>query len=163
MFEYRVTKYDPAQRDPDGAYRRDEWTSFSDIGKSFGGQMFTAESYAQTEQAYLTTVDNFCAEAPIHYLTIVGLENYGDYRTTLFELREGGIVAQSEIQEAVRCLLREQFWCRLEDGKIRFVHVGYDYYLYVGVPSPCSESIRIAHSRGLFVEKYESPYRLVSA
>ena len=75
MFEYRITKYDPAQRDPDGAYRRDEWTSFSDIGKSFGGQMLTEENYAKTEQAYLMTVANFCAEARIHYLTIVGLEN----------------------------------------------------------------------------------------
>jgi hypothetical protein len=54
MFEYRVTKYDPAHRAASGAYR-DEWTSFSDIGRSFGGVILTVEQYQRIEDA-----DHYC-------------------------------------------------------------------------------------------------------
>jgi hypothetical protein len=36
VFEYRVTKYDPTRRDARGAYTREEWTSFGDIGQRLG-------------------------------------------------------------------------------------------------------------------------------
>ncbi len=32
-FMWRVTKYNPTFRDENGTYIKDEWTSFSDIGK----------------------------------------------------------------------------------------------------------------------------------
>jgi len=83
-----VTKYNPRFRKSSGAYTRDEWTSFADIGHSFGG----------------------------------------------VEL------------------------CRLE-GADAFVHVGWDYYMYVGVPRPCPAACRQANDLGLYVEDFASPYR----
>ncbi len=40
MFQYRITKYDPAFR-IDGKYTKDEWTSIHDIGKIYNGCIFT--------------------------------------------------------------------------------------------------------------------------
>lgn len=39
-----------------------------------------------------------------------------------------------------------------------FVHFGYDYYMYVGVETPCPQAQRLAAQLGLFVEEMRSPY-----
>ena len=44
MVEYRITKYNPANR-IDGIYITEEWTSFSDIGKIFDGTKLTQTEY----------------------------------------------------------------------------------------------------------------------
>ena len=44
MTEYRITKYDPANR-INGVYMADEWTSFSDIGKVFNGTLLSQDTY----------------------------------------------------------------------------------------------------------------------
>src|SRR4030095_2257156 len=126
MFEYRVTKYDPALRDGDGAYRRDEWTSFTHVGKRFEGHLLTPETYARTEDDYLAAVSSFLDEAVIAHLSIVDLENRGGYNDPSLDLREGAEVDRSQIPEVVRGLLREAFWCRLEGSEGAFVHVGWD-------------------------------------
>ena len=38
--QYRVTKYDPANR-VNGEYTKDEWTSMYDVGRSYNGKVFT--------------------------------------------------------------------------------------------------------------------------
>lgn len=43
--EYRVTKYNSRSRTSAGAYTRDEWISFGDIGRSFGGVELTRDEY----------------------------------------------------------------------------------------------------------------------
>lgn len=52
MTEYRITKYNPANR-IDGIYMADEWTGFSDIGKVFGGTKLSQDIYLKTERAYI--------------------------------------------------------------------------------------------------------------
>jgi hypothetical protein len=54
-------------------------------------------------------------------------------------------------------MLRGDFWCRLESAGA-FVHVGYDYYVYVGVPVESPEAAALARQLGLFVEPFRSPY-----
>lgn len=61
----------------------------------------------------------------------------------------------------MRRLLREEFWCRLEADE-GFVHVGYDFNLYVGVALPCPAAEDLAHGLGLFVEPFTSPYNASS-
>jgi hypothetical protein len=39
------------------------------------------------------------------------------------------------------------------------IHVGWDYYLYIGIPCEPSASIEAARGDGLFVEPFESPYK----
>ena len=55
-------------------------------------------------------------------------------------------------------MLREELWCRLEsvDG---FVHIGWDYYMYIGVPHPCPEAELLAEGLGLYPERIVSPYK----
>jgi hypothetical protein len=35
MYKYRITKYNPIYRDPEGKYTIEDWTAISDIGKVF--------------------------------------------------------------------------------------------------------------------------------
>jgi hypothetical protein len=47
----RITKYDPQNRDANGHYTLvDEWTSISDVGKSFQGKILTMEQYLAIEE-----------------------------------------------------------------------------------------------------------------
>ncbi len=154
MVEFRVTKYDPAHRDARGAYTRDEWTAVSDIGRAFGGVVLTAAAYQRVEDAYATAAVAFLREAGVAALAVTGLENHA---TVPLPFAEGSSLGQAEIGGVVRRVLREEFWCRLE-GAEAFVHLGYDYYMYIGVPRPCPEAEMLARSLGLFVEPFQSPH-----
>jgi hypothetical protein len=155
VFEYRVTKYDPAFRDRVGRYLREEWTSFGDIGQSFGGVVLTCEEYLRVEDDHIETVSAFLREAGCGNLVAVGVENH---RSCPAAPAEGDRLAGPRLEDAIRQLLRAEFWCRLE-GDDCFLHFGCDYYLYVGVPSPCPQACLLASRSGLFVEEFASPYR----
>ena len=156
MFQYRVTKYDPAHR-VKGWYTRDEWISVSEIGNTFDGVVLTDAEYRRTEDAYVTSALEFMREAGVDALSVVGLENHD----VVLAFADGAILQSSEYADVVRRLLREQFWCRLESPS-GFVHVGYDYYMYVGVISQCPVAEQLAASLGLFVEAFRSPYNHLS-
>jgi hypothetical protein len=154
MPQYRVTKYDPTLRDAAGAYTKQDWTAFGDIGRSFGGITLTKEHYLQVESSYIEAAMSFLAEDSCSGLRAVGVENR---REKANAPREGGIITKKDLPEVCRSILREEFWCKLEaDG--HFLHFGYDYYLYVGVKSQCDRSVAAARAAGLFVEKFSSPY-----
>ncbi len=154
MLEFRVTKYDPTQFNARGAYTGDDWTSRSDLGRTFGGAVLTLGEYQRVEDAYLSAALAFLREAGVTVLTVEGLESYESPPP----VAEGSSLGLSEAAEVIRRVLREEFWCRLE-GPAAFVHLGYDYYMYVGVPRPCPEAERLAHRVGLYVEAFRSPYR----
>jgi hypothetical protein len=86
---------------------------------------------------------------------VVGFENHN---TIPLALGEGSLLPPEKAAEVIRRVLREEFWCRLE-GPEAFVHLGYDYNMYVGVPHPCPEAEQLARRLGLFVEPFHSPYR----
>ncbi len=155
MFEFRVTKYDPAHRDRRGAYTRDEWTAASDIGSVFGGVVLTAAEYQPVEDAYATAAVAYLREAGVGSLSVAGLENHAGVP---LPFAEGSALGLAEVGGVIRQLLRGEFWCRLE-GAGAFVHVGYDYYMYVGVPVACPSAEALARRLGLFPEPFQSPYR----
>jgi hypothetical protein len=72
--EFRVTKYDLSYR-VGMAYSRNEWTSFSDIGKSFEGTVLTHGEYLEVEDAYMAAALAFLREAGVVGLIVDGLEN----------------------------------------------------------------------------------------
>jgi hypothetical protein len=154
MFEFRVTKYDPAHRDRLGVYTRDEWISAGDIGRAFGGVVLTQAEYLRVEDAYVVAAVAFQQEAGVPGLAVAGLENYAGLP---LPFAEGSVLRLTEVGEVVRRVLRDEFWCRLEAVEA-FVHMGYDYYMYVGVPRPCPEAETLARSLGLFVEPFQSPH-----
>jgi hypothetical protein len=154
VFEFRVTKYDPTHRDGRGCYTRSEWTSVSDIGRTFDGVVLIESEYRRVEDAYATAAVAFLREAGVPLLTVAGLENHSH---TPLQFDDGSPLGLIEIGEVVRSVLREEFWCRLE-GAGAFVHFGYDYYMYVGVARSCPEAAALARQLGLYVETFRSPY-----
>jgi len=159
---WRVTHYDPALRDGQGAYQGDSWTSCADVGGTFAGVELTWERYLEQENAHVESALEFLMETGSRALRVVGLEDHGGGREVLRSvalpaLSEGALLRGRELAALVRGLLREQVWCRLEAPGF-YLHVGYDYYLYLGASQPCPHSVASARSRGLFVETFPSPY-----
>ncbi|PHU99509.1 hypothetical protein CSQ88_22145 [Iodobacter sp. BJB302] len=158
MHQYRVTKYNPKLRNPDGTYPAEEWTSRADIGRSFGGVCLTREEYLRVEQAYLDTAAAFLSEAGISELTVTGLENHRKYPNAP---QEGSHIKAEAVPAVLRSLLREDFWCKLE-SHAAFIHIGYDYYMYIGMPIESKHASIIPQPNGLFIETVQSPYLLVA-
>jgi hypothetical protein len=159
MIQFRVTKYDPAFRDPNGAYHRDDWTSVSDIGQSFEGTLLTNAEYERVESAYIASALAFLRESGISCLTVRGLEYHGD---ASLPFGDGAVISLEQAETIIPRLLREELWCKLE-GQDSFVHIGYDYYMYVGVPVICPDAHAFAVRFGLFVEAFQSPYHDLDA
>jgi hypothetical protein len=153
--QYRVTKYNPAFRDSSGAYRRDQWISFGDIGRSFDGVKLTPEAYDRVEDAYVAAAVAFLRESAVPHLAVRALENK---QGQAVPISEGDALPIEQLGDVLRSVLREEFWCRFEANDA-FVHVGWDYCMYVGVPRPCYAARRMAEKLGLYVEDFASPYR----
>ena len=76
-----------------------------------------------------------------------------------FRVVEGDELSPVAAIEAVRQMLREEGWCRLIGGDRFYVHVGWDYYVYVGSDRACGRSVETAGRLGLFIDlDFESPY-----
>ena len=149
MVEYRITKYDPQFRDATGAFSRHEWTSYRDVGASV-----SLDDYLRIEATYVSVAIAFLIEAGIGWLQVDSLENAGK---TPVAYAEGAVLAPAEWESAFRSVLREHFWCRFQSSE-SFVHFGWDYYMYVGVPRHCPKAHAAAGASGLFVEECSSPY-----
>ncbi len=150
----RMCKFDPALRHPNGAFGGDDWTSISDVGKPFGGVELTLEEYLRVEQVHLDVVRELLAAAGVQSLHVEEVEYHGPGEAPM---QEGQVVGLDAIPEVLRPVLREEAWCRLE-GPGAFVHVGYDYYLWIGVPT-FNEALRdSARARGIFLEDAEDPW-----
>lgn len=169
MNKWRVTKYNPKFRRR-GAFQVDDWTSASDIGKSFQGKILTLEQYLEMEDEYVSALSSFLRESQLTSLQVTNLETDLPRPLQLEALglaaplgeisgiQEGALLSPAEIETVCRLNLRELMWCRLEIPERFYVHFGYDYYMYIGSAFECPESISHAASVGLFVEEFTSPY-----
>ncbi|MFC8583770.1 S1 RNA-binding domain-containing protein [Streptomyces sp. NPDC057217] len=161
-FTYRITKYDPADRDEHGSYVGDE---------------DTVSDHGPVEAAYLAAVTAFAEATGIDHLAVrepqvadpvtFGREPAveGDGLAGLFPpglegFHDGAAVPLSVALELVRAMLRDNgVWCRLEVEDAFTVHVGWDQYLYVGSDRPCEEALTRTRALGLFPERLPvSPY-----
>lgn len=155
---FKITKYDPAFFGESGSYQRDEWTSRSDVGKSFDGAVLTEAEYQKVEDSYLEAVRLLAGAADVDELAVRELEIRDD--TSKWQLGEGQRVTVEEAVEICREMLREgAVWCLLEQGDQFYVHVGYDYYMYVGMTGDPAAAVEAIRRLGLFVEPdWPSPY-----
>jgi hypothetical protein len=153
-YKYRLTKYDPKNRNELGHYLVDEWTSVSDVGKSFNGSVLTQHQYEAAENAYLLAIRQFAQESGVSAFRIQKLEMFGDQ----FDYRLGQELSVDDSIQIARLALREELWCQLHSPRRAYIHFGYDYYVYLAVPKHCPQAITNAHSLGLFVEPFLSPY-----
>jgi hypothetical protein len=154
--QYRLTKYDPALRDVRGVFTGDDWTAISDNGSTFAGVRLTLRSYLDVEGRHLAALASFIDESGTDMLVAEGVER----AEGRFGIEEGDQLTPLEAIDAVRLMLRDDgWWCRLVDGNRFFIHVGWDYYSYIGSDRPCESSIEFAHERGLFIDRdFQSPY-----
>ena len=149
MNEYRVTKYNPDNRNELGHYLDlSEWTEFSDVGKSV-----TLDEYEVIESAYINSALDLITNSKTVGLTIESLE---DYQGSC-EYKDEELVPFSKLPGVVRSLLRGEYWCKLV-AKEGFIHIGYDYYMYVGSSISDADTISRVINRGLYVENFISPY-----
>jgi len=152
MNQYRVTKYNPEDRNTDGTYNRNEWTSISDVGG-----IVSKKEYEEVENSYIESAMSFLEEQDISELKITYLENHQNYKESNFVLETGVKLNSTQIKEALKSILRENYWAKLENNN-SFIHIGYDYYMYIGVPNESKQAKSLAESKGLYVELFNSPY-----
>jgi hypothetical protein len=154
MQSYRISKYNPEKRDASGFFTGEEWTSFSDVDSLIEGKVLTLAKYEEVESAYVGIAQGFLLEAGVTVLYAVGVENSAkDPEAPM----EGAAVKTNSIGPVLTAMLRERFWCKLENANA-FLHIGWDYYMYIGVARHCPIAASRATEVGLFVEMVDSPY-----
>ncbi|MFR9754676.1 S1 RNA-binding domain-containing protein [Streptomyces sp. TR06-5] len=163
-YVYRVTKYDPADRDEHGHYAGSE-DNVSDHGKveasylqavaAFAGD--TGVDHLAVREPHVPSFAHFGAEPPVDEFGLDGLFPAG-----LTGFHDGAEVSLETGLELVRAMLRDNgVWCRLEAGGTFAVHVGWDQYLYISSARPCEEALARTRALGLFPERQaSSPYEM---
>ncbi|WP_406356113.1 S1 RNA-binding domain-containing protein [Streptomyces sp. NBC_01635] len=162
-YVYRVTKYDPADRDEHGHYT---------------GAEETVSDHGQVEGAYLQAIEAFASDTGIEHLAVrephlpvpfvsFGLEPPMDgfgldglFPTGPDGFHDGAEVSVGTAMDLVRVMLRDGgAWCRLEVEDAFAVHVGWDQYMYIGSSRPCETAVARTRALGLFPERTDaSPY-----
>jgi hypothetical protein len=149
MKEYRITKYNPASRNSEGHYLdQNEWTCFSEAGDKL-----TLKEYEFIEEKYIQAAVDFIGN-DIENIIACDIENHDNENIT--EISEPMTV--SSFQNILRGILRNKYWCRLKSNN-SFVHIGWDYYMYVGCNKEVVSIINKTEKNGLYVEEMESPHK----
>lgn len=155
-FTWRVTKYNPMNRNKNDVYMINEWSSYSDIGKSFNGIKLNIDEYFEYEQAYVDSVLLLMKCNKIETLRIKDLEKYEDELEC--DIEEGMIISKEQIKNVIQNVLREKIWCKLINLEVFYVHFGYDYNMYIGSAIRCEDTIIKIEKSKMFIENLESPY-----
>ncbi|WMX46985.1 S1 RNA-binding domain-containing protein [Streptomyces roseicoloratus] len=163
-YVYRVTKYDPADRDEHGYYTGSEDT-VSDHGEVEASYLQAVAAFAEdtgvdhlaVREPQVPSLAHFGAEPPVDGFGLAGLFPAGP---TGFH--DGAEVPLDIALELVRAMLRDNgAWCRLEREGAFAVHVGWDQYLYIGSSRPCEDALARTRALGLFPERLDSsPYEM---
>lgn len=168
MFYWRITKYNPKNRDINGIYLLDEWTCYSQVGTMVDGKLLTYAEYLLTENAYINAVNLFMDCNNLAGLLITCLEKYWELDEdlnldpTMIEffkcLKNRRKLNKNEIEIAARLMLRNKFWCKLGIKNTMLVFFSYDYYMYLGSANKCENIIDKIQQSGLFVEECDPEY-----
>ncbi|MFC8895577.1 RNA-binding protein [Streptomyces cinereoruber] len=159
---FRVSKYDPADRDAHGHYT---------------GAEDTTSDHGEVEEACLQAVQALAVEADVDRLAVrepeiasfahCGVEAPSDdfglgalLPGGLADFHDGAEVSLDTGVELVRLMLRDGgAWCRLEAEGAFAVHVGRDQYLYIGSSRPYRAALARTRELGLHPERLDaSPY-----
>jgi small subunit ribosomal protein S1 len=161
-YTFRVTKYDPADRDERGRYVGVE-TATSDHGRGEAAHLAAVAAFAdetgvqrlEIREPQIAGFVNFGLEAPLDGHGLTGL-----FPSDLSGYHDGAQVPVAVGLELVRAMLRDNgAWCLLEAEDRFFIHVGYDQYVYVGSTDPCEYAQDRTRALGLFAERIDaSPY-----
>lgn len=151
MHHYRITKYNPARRDKDGAYIdwRDEWSEASDIGKVFKGTEFTLGDYLATEKSYIKAVLCLFDASGLSHLRIIqqpmDIQNRSNYINEMcvdtphlydpafsdIDITDDKKVERDEIETIIKMALRGFITTPLAVLDEFYLFFGWDSYVYV--------------------------------
>jgi len=149
MWQFRITKYDLNKRDDSGRYLDlDEWTEFFEVGEKI-----SLEEYEKIENLYIDAAHDLISGDGIKYLSLVGLEN----RQKTCPYKDNDKIYCENLKGVIRSLLRGEYWAKLESDK-GFIHIGWDFYMYVGTENLNEPAIWKIADNGLYVEQMNSPY-----
>lgn len=161
-YVYRVTKYDPADRDEHGYYTGSE-DIVSDHGEVEASYLQAVAAFARdtgvdhlaVREPQIPSYAHFGAEPPVDGF---GLDGHFPAGPTGFH--DGAELPLEIGLQLVRAMLRDNgAWCRLEAEGAFAVHVGWDQYLYISSSRPCEEALAHTRELGLFPERLDaSPY-----
>ncbi len=73
MKNYRITKYNPMNRNNEGHYQLDEWTCPSDKGTFFNGVEFKSDDYFDIESKYIKAAIKLIESCNLDHLRVVSL------------------------------------------------------------------------------------------
>jgi hypothetical protein len=162
MYDWRVTKYNPKNRDKDGIYLKNEWIRYNDLGKNFEGKKLTFSEYFNIESKYIQAILVFMECLNIDSLKVTCLIYHARYKDQAIidgkKIINNMNYDSEMIAFIVQSILRNKFGCKLEYDDKMYVHFGWDYYMFVGSAKACTSTIKKIEAMGLFVEKFRSPY-----
>jgi hypothetical protein len=152
LSSYRITKYDPRLRDERGSFRGDDWIAFDQVGESFGGVELTLAEYVRTENAYCAAAAILMQCSGWPALRVRDLQTFMDDRQTIaLTYDDGDVVPAIEALDLLRLMLRGFVEGRLDADSGEYVHVGFDYYMYVRADAD-DDALSAIRALGLFPE-----------
>lgn len=165
---YRVTKYNPKFRSKDGVYQRHDWTSVSDVGKSFADGVLSVVDYLQVEDRYIAAIEKAAALTGSAEFAVEDFECTGEPEGLPPGIREDSFSMLADFASGAtvplllttacafaRLALREIVWGRLSSQSGLYVHFGYDFNMYIG---DAGDRLKGYVVGDLFVEDFPSPY-----
>lgn len=172
MKYYRITQYNPAFRNAEGAYLYDHWTEIGDVGRTLEGELVTADKYLAVESDYIQAVAAILKENSLEYLRVVGCNPksikhwINKYKDEWFHLPEFETIELQEDKKArideIRtiCQMNLRGYCNisLEISGVFYVDFGYDMYMYVGAPNISDALRKKLDATSVFVEDSGEPY-----
>ncbi|WP_328419552.1 S1 RNA-binding domain-containing protein [Streptomyces sp. NBC_00443] len=163
-YVYRVTKYDPSDRDEHGHYIGSEDT-VSDHGEVEAAYLQAVAAFAKdtglghlaVREPQVPSLAHFGVEPPVDGFGLDGL-----FPTGPTGFHDGAQVSLDVALELLRAMLRDNgAWCRLEEEGMFAVHVGWDQCVYISSVQPCEQAWARTRALGLFPERLDSsPYEM---
>lgn len=167
MFGYRITKYNPKNRNSLGYYQKNEWISIHDIGTIYDGKEFTLDDYLKAENSYVQAILTIMDFLKLNSITLIQFEKHKLFLPNLLTPDMQGVyeksikgenVPKEKVANLARLALREDVYCVLQNKDI-FIRFDFDYYMFIGVSKSLPQSIREQiEERGLFVEDISESY-----
>lgn len=161
--DYSISKYRPQFYDSQSCYTRNEWTSISDIGKSFDDGVLTTNEYLETEKHYINTAIELARISGCSYLTVDYLEgkhivqNVKGYQLnynlleTARKMRQGLKIRLSDCVDYLRLCLRECCYACFSNHSHNFyIDFGYEYYMHIHTALPKSQVENVVSTHSLY-------------
>jgi hypothetical protein len=172
MYKYNISKYNPAFRDSNWRYMKEDWTAISDIGKTFDGKILTVEDYIATEDSYIKAIQTIFNFFNLTYLKVCDVRKSFEeeifmgliskrkvaYTYDIIEIhgKAEGIekLAYKDIDLFFRLLLREDIGAKIFYPRKLKIFICYDYLMGIHCNRSIENVIPTIEALGLFVEKF---------